>query len=74
MPSGRSPGVRDLPGGGELVDRLAAAADAAGAAAQRLEDGVTGLDEFINSIGGPSSPTAARGQRERGRRAARRGP
>jgi hypothetical protein len=49
-------GVRDLPGGGELVDRLAAAADAAGAAAQRLEDGVTGLDEFINSIGGPSGP------------------
>ena len=49
-------GVRDLPGAGELVDRLGRAADTAGTSAQKLEDGVTGLDEFINSIGPSSGP------------------
>jgi len=47
-------GVRELPGAGELQDRLGTAADAAGSSAQKLEDGVAGLDEFINSIGGSS--------------------
>jgi hypothetical protein len=46
--------VRDLPGAGDLTRRLGHAAGAADAAAQKLEDGVAGLDEFINSIGGSS--------------------
>jgi hypothetical protein len=39
----------------DLDRRLRAVAAAARNSATRLEDGVTGLDEFINSIGGPSA-------------------
>jgi hypothetical protein len=46
--------VRDVPKAGELVDQLGTTAKSARSSAGRLEDGVTGLDEFINSIGGSS--------------------
>jgi hypothetical protein len=48
-------GARDLPKADELVDQLGSTAKSARRSAGRLEDGVTGLDEFINSIGGSSS-------------------
>jgi hypothetical protein len=48
-------GVRDVPKADELVDQLGATAKSARRSAGRLEDGVTGLDEFINAIGGSSS-------------------
>jgi hypothetical protein len=47
--------VRDLPRAEDLVGELGATAKSARSSAGRLEDGVTGLDEFINSIGGSSS-------------------
>jgi hypothetical protein len=46
--------VRDLPRAGDLVDQLGTTARSARTSAGRLEDGVTGLDEFINAIGGAS--------------------
>lgn len=43
--------VKGLSKGHDLVEQLAAAAGGARSAATKLEAGVTGLDEFINSIG-----------------------
>lgn len=48
--------VRDLPGASDLVTQLGKAADGADDAAQKLDTAVAGLDEFINSIGGPGAP------------------
>jgi hypothetical protein len=44
-----------------LLDRLGKAGSAAGASANRLEDAVAGLDEFINSIGGLRGPSLPAG-------------
>jgi len=46
--------VSSLPRGDELAGRLKDTAGAARGAATKLEDGVTGLDEVINAIGGSS--------------------
>jgi hypothetical protein len=60
--------VKALPRAEALGRRLRRAGHAARTAAQRLEDGVTGLDEVINSIGGlsgsslPVGTTSAVGQ------------
>jgi hypothetical protein len=47
--------VDDLPRADDLVKQLGTTARSARSSANRLEDGVTGLDEFINSIGGTSN-------------------
>ncbi|HWI71859.1 MAG TPA: hypothetical protein VNT55_07890, partial [Baekduia sp.] len=47
--------VATLPRAERLAGQLRDAAGDARGAAARLEDGVTGLDEFINSIGGTSA-------------------
>jgi hypothetical protein len=44
--------LSELPKAGQLSGQLTGAATGARSAATKLEDGVTGLDEFINAIGG----------------------